>query len=219
LDWQTFQPRASIKDQPEVVVPSGCFITRGRLILASASPRRQAFLRDLGLTFEVRPADIDETPQAGESAVAFVRRLALGKARVVAKHSPDAVVLAADTVVAVDGNLLGKPRDGKEAGIMLRRLSGRVHEVLTGFALCRGREILAEQAVRSEVTFTALSDELIRAYVRTGEPQDKAGGYGIQGQGAFLVAGVSGSYTNVVGLPLAEVVAALQAAGVIAPRI
>jgi septum formation protein len=197
----------------------GGFKTWGRLILASASPRRQAFLRDLGLTFEVRPADINEEPAAGESPAGFVRRLAMDKAQVVATHDAAAAVLAADTVVVINGELLGKPRDMGGAGAMLKRLSGRTHEVWTGFALCRGRKILAEQAVRTEVTFIALNDALCQAYILTGEPLDKAGGYGIQGQGGFLVERICGSYSNVVGLPLAEVVTALLASGVIVPRI
>jgi septum formation protein len=196
----------------------GGFKTKGRLILASASPRRQAFLQELGLAFEVRAADINEEPAAGDSPAGFVRRLAMDKARAVARCDAEAAVLAADTVVVIDGELLGKPLDAAGADAMLKRLSGRTHEVWTGFALCRGSEVLAAREVRTEVTFIALSDALCQAYVMTGEPLDKAGAYGIQGQGGFLVERICGSYSNVVGLPLAELVTAMLASGVIVPR-
>jgi septum formation protein len=197
---------------------TGPFEIRKRLILASASPRRQDFLKELGLLFEIRVADIDEAPRPGESPVDFVERLALEKGRVVAEQEPEGAVLAADTVVVLDGELLGKPRDDVEARAMLGRLSGRRHEVWTGFALCRADLVLALRAIRTEVTFIAVSEELCRAYVLTGEPLDKAGAYGIQGKGGFLVERIRGSYSNVVGLPLAEVVGALLAHGIIAPR-
>lgn len=202
----------------EMVGGGGCFRTAARLILASGSPRRQEFLRGLGLEFEVRPADVDEGPLPGEEPSRFVARLALDKARAVAAREPEAHILAADTIVVLGSELLGKPQDEAEAVAMLRRLAGRTHEVWTGFALCRGAEPLHQQAVRTEVTFTALSDELCRAYVATGEPLDKAGAYGIQGRGGFLVERICGSYSNVVGLPLAEVVSALLAFGVVAPQ-
>jgi septum formation protein len=197
----------------------GCFRSSARLVLASGSPRRQEFLRGLGLEFEIRPADVVEEPVPGEEPRRFVERLALDKAQAVAALDPAAHILAADTIVVLAGELLGKPRHEEEAISMLMRLGGRTHEVWTGFALCRGAELLSRQAVRTEVIFAPLSEELCRAYVRTGEPLDKAGAYGIQGQGGFLVERIRGSYSNVVGLPLAEVVSVLLACGVIAPRV
>ncbi|MCG2741759.1 MAG: Maf family protein [Syntrophaceae bacterium] len=184
------------------------FRTQERLILASGSPRRRDFLSELGLAFEVRVTDIDETPLSGEQPIAFVARLAQEKA--LAVDLPDAWVLAADTAVVVDGEILGKPGDEAEACAMLMRLSGRWHEVWTGFSLCRqATQELCTKTVCTRVRFLTLTPELCRAYVRTGEPLDKAGAYGIQGKGCFLVPEISGSYTNVVGLPMAEVLEAL----------
>jgi len=184
------------------------FRTQERLILASGSPRRRDFLAELGLVFEVRVTDIDETPQPGEQPVDFVARLAQEKAQAV--DIPEAWLLAADTAVVVDGEILGKPGDEAEACAMLMRLSGRWHEVWTGFSLCRqATGELCTKTVCTKVRFLELTPELCRAYVRTGEPLDKAGAYGIQGKGCFLVPEISGSYTNVVGLPMAEVLEAL----------
>lgn len=184
------------------------FRTQERLILASGSPRRRDFLAELGLVFEVRVTDIDETPQPGEQPVDFVARLAQEKAQAV--NIPDAWVLAADTAVVVDGEILGKPGDEEEACAVLMRLSDRWHEVWTGFSLCRqATGELCTKAVCTKVRFLELTPELCRAYARTGEPLDKAGAYGIQGKGCFLVPEISGSYTNVVGLPMAEVLEAL----------
>jgi len=191
------------------------FRTQERLILASGSPRRRDFLAELGIAFEVRVTDIDETPHPGEQPVDFVSRLAREKAQEI--DHPGAWVLAADTVVAVDGEILGKPSDEDEACAMLMRLSGRWHEVWTGFSLWRqATGELCTKTVRTKVRFLDLTPELCRAYVRTGEPLDKAGAYGIQGKGCFLVREISGSYTNVVGLPMAEVLEALLRHKVIA---
>lgn len=196
----------------------GCFQTVGRLILASGSPRRREFLQALGLVFEVQPAAIIEKPEPRETPRRFVERLAQEKARTVVARERAAAILAADTVVVLAGELLGKPRDEEEAAAMLRQLAGRTHQVWTGFALYRDAELLRRQTVRTEVTFAQYDEEVGRAYVRTGEPLDKAGAYGIQGRGGFLVEKISGSYSNVVGLPLSEVVNALLEFGVIAPR-
>ncbi|MGV1099940.1 Maf family protein [Thiovibrio sp. JS02] len=198
---------------------SGLFHATAPLVLASGSPRRRDFLAGLGLAFIVQKADIDESPRAGEKACAFVARLAGEKAAAVAERHPTPWVLAADTVVVADDQILGKPRDADEALEMLLRLSGRWHEVWTGFCLRQGgsgRQVAVE--VRTRVRFMALDPVLCSAYVRTGEPLDKAGAYGIQGKGAFLVEEIEGSYTNVVGLPLAEVLAELLRFGVIAPN-
>ncbi len=184
------------------------FRIQERLILASGSPRRRDFLAVLGLAFEVRVTDIDETPLSGEQPADCVARLARKKAQAV--DQPSAWVLAADTVVALDGEILGKPGDEEDACAMLMRLSGRWHEVWTGFSLFRqATGELCTKTVCTRVRFLELTPELCRAYVRTGEPLDKAGAYGIQGKGCFLVPEISGSYTNVVGLPMAEVLEAL----------
>ena len=171
------------------------------LILASASPRRQELLDGIELEFRVRPANLDETALPGETPEAHVRRLAREKSRLQAGSGE--LVLAADTVVAIDGQILGKPADDLEARSMLRRLQSRIHTVWTGVALtdgCRRRTV--ETVERSEVDIGPMSEEDIDWYVATGEPLDKAGSYAIQGLGALFVTAVRGNYTNVVGLPL-----------------
>ena len=185
-----------------------------RLVLASGSPRRRELLAALGWSFEVRPVDLDETAWPGEDAAAYVGRLALEKARAAMRvpANEGALVLGADTVVALDGELLGKPRDEEDARRMLRQLSGRRHEVLTGVALLDGdREWL--EIARTKVDFAPLSDQEIADYVRSGEPMDKAGAYAVQGLGGLFVAAIDGSYSNVVGLPVTVVYKMLQAAG------
>lgn len=186
-----------------------------RLVLASASPRRRELLGQLGLRFEVVAADIDETPHPQEPAEAYVLRLAREKAGSVAARHPGAWVLAADTTVALGGELLGKPASVEEACSMLQRLSGRTHEVYTGVALAGRAE--GSLVARSRVTFRELSMAEIGWYAASGEPLDKAGSYAVQGKGGFLVASVEGSPTNVIGLPLAEAVALLERAGVPMP--
>jgi septum formation protein len=187
-----------------------------RLVLASASPRRRELLGQLGLRFDVSAADIDETPYPGEAAGDYVLRLAREKARAVAARVPGAWVLAADTTVALGGELLGKPRDAAEAREMLGRLSGRTHEVHTGVALA-GPPVEHALVVCSRVTFRALSAAEIAWYAGSGEPLDKAGSYAIQGKGGFLVASVEGSPTNVIGLPLGETLELLGRAGIPLP--
>ena len=195
---------------------SPLFKTHQPLILASGSPRRRRMLAELGLDFTLAVADIAEVAQPGESPADFARRLAGEKAAAVASRHPASWVLAADTVVARAGRILGKPADPEDAVAMLTALSGHWHTVWTGFALRRGRESLQE-VVATEVRFAELTAPLIRAYVATGEPLDKAGAYGIQGRGGLLVKEIRGSYSNVVGLPLAEVIAALIARAIISP--
>lgn len=186
------------------------FNTLRPLILASGSPRRRDFLTELGLTFQVETAAVDESVLAGEEPEGFVRRLASEKAWAVANHHLGHVVLGADTVVVRDGLILGKPRHQQEAEEMLASLSGRWHEVWSGFSLCcRQPHLEKVGAVVTKVRFADLSPEVVAAYVATGDGDDKAGAYGIQSGGAFLVAEISGSYTNVIGLPVAEVIAAL----------
>ena len=176
-----------------------------RVILASQSPRRRELLALIGVEHEVMPADINEDVRAGEAAVAYTERLAREKAAVIASKHPEAYVIAADTTVVIDGDILGKPADGAEARAMLRRLSGRSHTVCTGIAVAQGSR--TESAVEQVgVTFRALTDEEIADYVATGEPMDKAGAYGIQGWGATIVERVDGDYFSVMGLGLRRLV-------------
>jgi septum formation protein len=190
------------------------------LVLASGSPRRAQLLGRLGLRPEVRPADVDETPRPGERPADLVTRLAATKAaaamRIGAAGDPgatrDEVIVAADTVVVLDGRALGKPRDRDDAAGTLRALSGRTHEVTTGVCVLRG-PVSAVRRVTTRVTFRDLTDVEIAWYLATGEPDDKAGGYGLQGAGAVLVDRVEGSDTNVIGLPLAETVGLLRDVG------
>ncbi len=175
---------------------------RNRLVLASASPRRRRLLAGLGLVFEVRPVDVDETPRDGEPPADYVVRLAREKAA--ARGASGELVLAADTTVVLDGELLGKPRGPDGARAMLERLAGRGHEVLSGVALFEpgsGREVSALESTRVEMA--PMSGEEVAWYVATGEPLDKAGAYAVQGLGALFVDAVRGSWSNVVGLPIA----------------
>ena len=182
-----------------------------RLTLASASPRRRELLAHLGISFQVAPADLDETILPGEHAAAYVERLARAKA-----HGTG-LILAADTSVVIDDEVLGKP--GHDAGLgsaMLRRLSGRGHQVMTGIAVSSPAG-LRSQVVISEVIFRPLSESEIRWYVSTGEGADKAGGYALQGRAGAFISSIVGSPSNVIGLPLAETVALLRAAGLRLP--
>ncbi|HEY8341508.1 MAG TPA: Maf family protein [Calditerricola sp.] len=173
------------------------------LVLASGSPRRRELLAQLGLSFEVRPSDVDESLEPETAPAQAVETLALRKARAVAAECSEGLVIGSDTVVVIDREILGKPRDAKEAEAMLRRLAGRTHRVYTGLAVvdaetgaCRvGHSVTA-------VRMSALTDAEIRRYVATGEPMDKAGAYAIQGIGATLVTHIEGDYFTVVGLPL-----------------
>ena len=197
----------------------GSFHTVAPLILASSSPRRQRFLQELGLDFTVRPADVEEQHRPGEEPETFVLRLAADKARAVADRNPQACILAADTIVVLEQAILGKPRDAAHAEAMLAGLSGRWHEVWTGYCLCRSRDgVSVQRAVRTRVLFRPLTAALCRAYVLTGEPLDKAGAYGLQGRGAFLVERIDGSHSNVIGLPMAEVIEDLLRLGIITPH-
>ncbi len=181
-----------------------------RLVLASASPRRAALLYAAGVSFEVRPADLDETPLPGEAPRAYARRVARAKARAVHAHDGE-TVLAADTVVALGARILGKPDSTEAARAMLSDLSGRTHAVHTAVAVRVGTRIIG-RTVTTRVRFRSLSEADIARYLATGEPYDKAGGYGIQGEGGALVARVVGSYTAVVGLPLEETLVLLDQA-------
>ncbi len=180
-----------------------------RLILASSSPRRQELLEQIGVPFSVQVPAIDETPQASEPPAAYVQRMAEEKARaVLAQQTADVCVLAADTSVIIDELILGKPADAAEAKAMLLRLSGREHQVLSAIAVA-DQNHLKSQVVSCRVVFRELTEAEIDAYWRTGEPRDKAGSYAIQGLGAVFVRAMHGSYSAVVGLPLAETAALL----------
>jgi septum formation protein len=184
-----------------------------RVVLASRSPRRAELLGLLGVEFTVVAADVDETPLAGERPRAYVERVARNKAAAVALD--DCVVLSADTSVCVDGAIFGKPRDRADACRMLRTLSGRWHEVHTAVALRVPTGAVTGLVVSTRVEFVPLDDALIDAYWATGEPADKAGAYGIQGLGGALVGRIEGSYSAVVGLPLAETRTLLDGAGLV----
>ncbi|WP_291290652.1 Maf family protein [Enorma sp.] len=194
------------------------------MILASQSPRRIELLRETGFEFRVIPADVNEKPLSHEDPFFLVERLACMKAAtVLAAHAePSEIVLAADTIVTIDGEVLGKPSDATDARAMLRRLSGRTHTVATGVCIARcdereprrlsDDELPISFVAKTDVTFYKLSDEEIDAYIDSGEPMDKAGAYGIQGTGGrMLVKGIEGDFYNVVGLPIAEVIRKLKA--------
>ena len=184
------------------------------IVQASASPRRSELLESAGISFRVVPADICEDPLPDEEPVDHVLRLAEGKARAAAERTEGRFFLGADTIVLCAGEIMGKPKDQEDAERMLKKLSGVPHEVVTGFAIFdRERKGAVCEAVRTKVFFKHLRDEEILDYIATGCPFDKAGGYAIQGGAAHMVQKIEGSYTNVVGLPLCEVVAALRVIG------
>jgi septum formation protein len=176
-----------------------------RVVLASASPRRRELLALVGIPHQVEPADIDESYRDGEEAAEHAERLAREKAATVAARNPDAIVIAADTIVLIEGLVLGKPRDEADAERMLAMLAGQTHVVLTAVAVAHGDRMRSGvESVR--VTFRSLTRARIRAYIATGEPMDKAGSYGIQGYGATLVERIDGDYFSVMGLALARMI-------------
>ena len=185
------------------------------MVLASASPRRRGFLHQLGYHFEVVTPATEEQARPGEGAAEYVLRNAREKAADVAGRVPaGAVVVAADTVVVLRGRIMEKPRSEAGAHEMLRSLSGQVHQVITGLCVrgpdWGGAERVRAEAVSTDVEFRVLADEEIEAYIRSGEPMDKAGAYAIQGRGAYMIRRIHGSYTNVVGLPMTELVEMLS---------
>ena len=193
------------------------FKTCKSLVLASNSPRRREYFSDLGLIFTVHAADIDERVADEETPESFVQRMAGEKALAVRHIYPGSWIVAADTVVCLGRSILGKPRDIEDAVAMLMSLAGREHVVRTGYCVtCEEENILVVKSVATSVWFADFSTDVARAYAATGEPLDKAGAYGIQGKGAFLVEKVEGSYSNVVGMPLTEVLGELIRWGVIA---
>lgn len=173
-----------------------CFV---EIILASSSPRRRQLLEQLDWTFDVRAADIDETPHENEAATPYVERLAREK-NLAVSCPPGSIVIAADTIVSIDGQLLGKPADEARAHQMLRQLSGRTHQVMTGVAV-RNKDSMNSFVETTTVHFANLTDDDIAWYVSTGEPTDKAGAYAMQGRGGAFVTAIEGSYDNVIGLP------------------
>jgi septum formation protein len=189
-----------------------------KLILASASPRRQRLLRRVGVPFTIEPADIDERATPGEAPRDYVRRMAYEKAQRVSRQRPTAFVLGADTIVVIDDDMLGKPRDLAEAERMLRGLSGRTHTVMTGLALLHHDQgVVQQDSVSTSVRFRSLSDHDIETYVATAKPLDKAGAYAIQDSARAFVEAFDGCYTNVVGLPLQRTAALMRAAGMDVP--
>ena len=189
---------------------------KSQLILASKSPRRYELLKQMGLDFEVIPSGVMEDFSNTESPREHVLRLAEAKAREVASKYPDRWVVAADTIVCINGSVLGKPKSREEAAEMLRRLSGQEHRVLTGFSVCHlEKRNNDREAVQTVVRMKLLTSAEIEWYVQTGEPLDKAGGYAIQGIGSFMIESIHGSYTNVVGLPVCELIQMLTRLGAI----
>jgi septum formation protein len=195
---------------------SGCLMNHNhppRLILASSSPRRQQLLREAGIPFTVEVADVDETPRAGEGAQIYALRLAGEKAGAVAQRFPQSLVLGADTIVIVDDEILGKPASRQDAARMLRRLSGRTHQVFTAVCLAIPGKSADTRSCTTQVHFRELKEGEIQEYIDGGEPMDKAGAYAIQGGAAQWVTGLEGEYSNVVGLPQMLVAEMLHACG------
>lgn len=191
-------------------------IQKHKLILASNSPRRRYLLRQAGIEFDVIPSDFDESRVVLNDPFQYVRTLSQAKAGDVATQYPDCWVIGADTIVLMRGKILGKPKDQSAARAMLEQLSGQTHQVYTGYTICCvGLRKRFSDVVITEVTFKKLTNDEIEWYIHTDEPFDKAGAYAIQGLGTFLVQRINGSYTNVVGLPVCEVVGYLIKEGVI----
>jgi len=189
---------------------------RPRLILASKSPRRNELLEQAGLTFSVIPSDFDESTVALSDPDSYVITLAESKAVDISQKHPAGWVIGADTIVLIDRKILGKPASKEKARDMLQRLSGKTHQVLTGYCICcKKKNRFFSETIKTDVRFKKLSDAEIEWYIQTGEPFDKAGAYAIQGIGTFLVKSINGSYTNVVGLPVCEVIEFLIKEGVI----
>ena len=183
--------------------------SRRTIVLASRSPRRSELLAAAGISFEVLAADIDETPHTNEAPEAYVEHLAIEKASAVLALRPGTTVIGADTTVVIDGQMLGKPADAQDATDMLRLLQGRPHDVFTGVAVASASGVLAAVA-HTRVWFRVMTDEDISWYVASGQPMDKAGAYGIQGLASRFIDRIDGSYTNVVGLPVAVVFSILN---------
>ncbi|MEN6622534.1 MAG: Maf family protein [Smithella sp.] len=185
-------------------------------ILASASPRRQELLRSMGLKFKTIPAHVNEDYINGENPRQHVKRLAQDKALAIAYKHPESMVLGADTIVVIDGLILGKPKNKMQARQMLERLSGREHKVFTGFSLAHTASgVTKTRVIQSAVQFKSINYEEMEWYISCDEPYDKAGGYAVQGKGAYFIKSIRGSYTNVIGLPLCEVLEELKKLNII----
>jgi septum formation protein len=184
------------------------------LILASASPRRRELLQAVGLQFKIIPAHVNENYIAGENPRQHVKRLSRDKAMVIARKYPESWVLGADTIVVIDGLILGKPKHKTQARKMLQTLSGREHKVFTGFTIAHvAAEVYQTKVIQSAVLFKTISPKEMDWYVACDEPYDKAGGYAVQGKGACFIQSIRGSYTNVIGLPLCEVLETFKKLG------
>lgn len=195
------------------------FENKKTIVLASASPRRQVFLQELGLRFSVIPTSIDESPNERESALDFAQRMARTKAESIGKQWPEAAIIGADTIISLAGEILGKPENPEDALRILLQLQGTSHQVITALCLCCPREELLEtMAKTTTVTFGRFPREVLEAYIRCGEPLDKAGAYAIQGKGGFLVQRINGSCSNVIGLPMHDLVRLLLLHNIISPQ-
>jgi len=195
------------------------FSSNKDIILASSSPRRQAFLRDLGLQFTIIPASINETAPSGEAPEIFARRMARNKAESIGMKNTESVVIGADTIISFHGKILGKPDNPDHALRMLTQLQGTSHQVITGLSLyCRKDHLHTTLCRSSTVSFAVFPEEILAAYIRTGEPMDKAGAYAIQGRGGFLVRKINGSCSNVIGLPMTDLVSLLLGHKIISVR-
>jgi len=187
-----------------------------RLILASKSPRRRYLLEKAGLHFTVIPSELDESSVSLSSPESYVKCLAEAKAGDISNRNPDSWIIGADTIVFIDNTILGKPASRGEARAMLKRLSAKTHQVYTGYCIChKATDHLFSECVATDVSFKCLSEKEIDWYINSGEPFDKAGAYAIQGMGTFLVKRINGSYTNVIGLPVCEVLEYLIKEGVV----
>lgn len=187
-----------------------------RIILASGSPRRRDFIKSLGLDFEIIVPNIDESPLVGEKPKDLVLRLSSLKAKEINKTNHDAVIIAADTIVVLNGEILGKPLNRKDAFNMLKKLSGKTHQVITGYAIAQGTQIYQGCEI-TDVTFSTLDDELIENYIKTGESDDKSGSYAVQGIASMFIEKVNGSVSSVVGLPICQVRQILSKFGIFPP--
>ncbi|HUD04551.1 MAG TPA: Maf family protein [Patescibacteria group bacterium] len=184
-----------------------------KIILASKSPRRKKILEQVGLNFEVMVSDFDETKIKFKTPQEMVEKLSLAKAKLIAKKNPGAIIIGADTTVIFKKEIIGKPKSKADAFRILRLLSGNTHEIVTGFTVIKGSKSITKHVI-SKVKFKKLSNAEIKAYVATGEPMDKAGGYGIQEKGGLFMENITGDYFNVVGLPIFAVAQALKQFGV-----
>lgn len=197
----------------------GTFEAALPLVLASGSPRRKDLLESMGLEFTIDPCSVEEPPpNSGEEPSAYAARMAELKSQDAAQRHPENVIIGADTVVTLDGQILSKPKDADEAVEMLTLLAGRTHQVATACCLTLPEGEMVAFTVHSEVTMRISRPDTLKAYAQSGESLDKAGGYAIQGMGAFIIEKINGSYTSVVGLPLAELAEALVSRGIVKIR-